>query len=120
MRKPKESRCDNCIVRHLNSFKSLGREELSKISDVKEIKSIKKGETIFEEGERLKGIYCIKDGNPKLSKISDNGKNHIVKIASKGELLGQRSVISEKPQTLVPQHLTTWRFVLCQDLIFLS
>jgi len=95
-----KSRCESCIIRHLNSFKALNKEELIKISSIKEIKSFKKGEVIFGEGKRLKGVYCIKSGNPKLSKMSDNGKNHIVKIASRGDLLGQRSLISESPSNL--------------------
>jgi CRP-like cAMP-binding protein len=51
---------------------------------------------IFEEGESINGIYCVKKGVCKLTKLSPNGKDHIVKLVSKGELLGQRSLISEE------------------------
>lgn len=95
-----EGRCENCIVRQLNSLKALNKEELKRISDSKTSKSIKKGETIFEEGERLDGVYCVRNGVSKLSKLSDNGKDTIVKIASKGEVLGQRSVITEEKTNL--------------------
>ena len=95
-----EGRCENCIVRQLNSLKALNKEELKRISDSKTSKSIKKGETIFEEGERLDGVYCVRNGVSKLSKLSDNGKDTIVKIATKGEVLGQRSVITEEKTNL--------------------
>ena len=36
----------------------------------------------------------------KLSKMSENGKNQIVKIVTKGELFGQRSMISEETPNL--------------------
>lgn len=49
---------------------------------------------------KLGGVYCIRNGVSKLSKINDNGKDQIVKIASKGELMGQRSVISEETTNL--------------------
>jgi CRP-like cAMP-binding protein len=62
--------------------------------------TIKKGESIFEEGEMTNGIYCIKDGVCKLSKLSSNGKDQIVKLVKPGELLGQRSMISEEPANL--------------------
>ena len=62
--------------------------------------TIKKGEPIFEEGEVTNGIYCIKDGVCKLSKLSDNGKDQIVKLVKPGELLGQRSMISDEPANL--------------------
>ena len=63
-------------------------------------KEIKKGEPIFEEGEVTNGIYCIKAGVCKLSKLSDNGKDQIVKLVKPGELLGQRSMISDEPANL--------------------
>ena len=45
-------------------------------------------------------MYCVRNGASKLSKISDNGKDQIVKIAAKGEVMGQRSVISEEATNL--------------------
>lgn len=91
-----ESRCENCIVRQFNSLKALTKEELKRISDSKETRSIKKGEALFNEGERLHGVFCVRNGVSKLSKLSDNGKDTIVKIATKGEILGERSVIAEE------------------------
>ncbi|HLV40204.1 Crp/Fnr family transcriptional regulator [Xanthomarina sp.] len=87
------SKCEQCIVRQFNSLKSLSREEILNISGCKTTKFIKKGETIFEEGETLHGVYCVKDGICKLTKLSANGKDQIVKLVVKGDLLGQRSLI---------------------------
>ena len=94
------SKCEQCIVREFSSLKALSKDELIKISDCKTSKTIKKGDVIFEEGENVNGIYCIKDGICKLTKLSANGKDHIVKLVSKGELLGQRSMISDEPVNL--------------------
>ncbi len=94
------SRCENCIIRQLNSLKALNKKELKRISDSKVTKIVKKGEAIFDEGEKLNGVFCVRSGVSKLSKMSDNGKDQIVKIATKGELLGQRSVISEEKTNL--------------------
>ena len=93
-------KCEQCIVREFSSLKALSKDELLKISDCKTSHTIKKGDVIFEEGENVNGIYCIKDGICKLTKLSANGKDHIVKLVSKGELLGQRSMISDEPVNL--------------------
>ncbi|MDP5044893.1 MAG: Crp/Fnr family transcriptional regulator [Leeuwenhoekiella sp.] len=95
-----ESRCENCIIRELNSLKALKKEELKIISDSKVSRSIKKGEALFKEGEKLGGVFCVRDGVSKLSKLSENGKDQIVKIASKGEVMGQRSLIAEEAANL--------------------
>lgn len=94
------SKCEQCIVKQFNTLKSLSKEELVKISSCKTSKFIKKGDVIFEEGEALNGVYCIRDGICKLTKLSANGKDQIVKLVVKGELLGKRSLISEENSNL--------------------
>jgi CRP-like cAMP-binding protein len=78
----------------------MSKEELKKVSDSKVYKQIKKGEALFEEGEKLDGVFCVRGGVSKLSKLSANGKEQIVKLASKGEVMGQRSVIAEEATNL--------------------
>ena len=94
------SKCEQCIVREFSSLKALNKEELLKMAECKTSYTIKKGEPIFEEGESVNGIFCVKDGVCKLSKLSANGKDQIVKLVKSGELLGQRSLISEEPANL--------------------
>lgn len=94
------SKCEQCIVREFSSLKSLNKDELVKIANCKTSYTIKKGESIFREGESVNGIFCIKEGVCKLSKLSPNGKDHIVKLVKPGDLLGQRSMISDEPTNL--------------------
>ena len=95
-----EHRCEQCIIRQFNSLRAMSKEELKRVSDTKTTKSVKKGEAIFEEGEKLNGVYCVRSGVSKLSKLSENGKDQIVKLASKGQVMGQRSVIAEESTNL--------------------
>lgn len=78
----------------------MSKEELKTVSDSKTTKIIKKGQPLFEEGDKLNGVYCVRNGVSKLSKLSANGKDQIVKLATKGEVLGQRSVIAEESTNL--------------------
>lgn len=94
------SKCEQCIVRQFNSLKHLSREELVRVSACKTSKFIKKGEPLFEEGDRINGIFCIKDGVCKVSKMSENGRNQIISLIKKGDLLGERSLISDEPSNL--------------------
>lgn len=93
-------KCEQCIIKQFNSLKSLTSDELMRISKCKTSRTIKKGEIIFEEGETLNGVYCVRDGICKLSKLSENGKDQIVKMVVKGQLLGQRSLISNESSNL--------------------
>ena len=94
------SKCEQCIVRQFSSLKALNKDELLKMAECKTSYTIKKGEPIFEEGDTTNGIFCVKDGVCKLTKLSANGKDQIVKLVKPGELLGQRSMISDEPANL--------------------
>ncbi|MFT4780402.1 MAG: CRP-like cAMP-binding protein [Pseudohongiellaceae bacterium] len=94
------SRCEHCIARQLNSMRTLTKEELKRVSDCKTTKYYKKGEVIFDEGASLNGVFCVRDGVAKLTKLSPNGKDQTVKLLGKGELLGQRSIISDERTNL--------------------
>lgn len=94
------SKCEQCIVREFSALKALNKDELLKLADCKTSYVVKKGDIIFDEGDHLDGIFCVKDGVCKLTKLSSNGKDQIVKLVTRGELLGQRSLISEEPTNL--------------------
>ncbi len=94
------SNCESCIVRRLNQLNSLNKEEIIRISKCKKHIKINKGQKLFNEGENLKGIYCVQDGFGRLSKLCENGKEQIVRFIVKGSLIGQRSLISDEPTNL--------------------
>lgn len=94
------SKCEQCIIRQFNSLKSLSKDELMKISACKTSKIYRKGEVIFDEGETLNGVFCVRDGICKLTKLSANGKDQVVKLVEKGQILGQRSLISDERTNL--------------------
>ena len=93
-------KCQQCIIRHFNSFKSLTTEELTCISDSKSEVTFKKGQVVFTEGSSINGVFCVKSGKCKLSKLNSNGKEQIVRFMKGGDVLGYRSVIVDEPVTL--------------------
>lgn len=94
------SKCEQCVVREFSALKALTKDELVTMSSCKTATTIKKGESLFVEGDNVNGVFCIKDGVCKMTKLSANGKDQIVKLSQKGELLGQRSLISDEPANL--------------------
>ena len=93
-------KCQQCIIRHFNSFKSLTTEELTCISDSKTELTFKKGQVVFTEGSTINGVFCVKTGKCKLSKLNSNGKEQIVRFMKGGDVLGYRSVIVNEPVSL--------------------
>lgn len=96
----KTDRCESCIIRQFNTLRAMNRDQLKQVSKRKTTKKVKKGEAIFSEGDKLDGVYCIRSGVSKLSKLSANGKDQIVRLASRGEVMGQRSVVVDEHTNL--------------------
>ncbi len=92
--------CEHCIVKEINSFKILNKEELKHLSHSKNSIFIKKGDFIFKERDAMNGVYCIREGMCKLVKMNSKGKDTILKLIKKGEVIGQRSVLSEEVSNL--------------------
>lgn len=94
------SKCEQCIIREFNSLKALTKDELIRITGCKTSKKIKKGEVLFDEGEYINGVFCVKDGVCKVSKMSDNGRDQIIHLIRKGDILGERSLINNEASNL--------------------
>nr|WP_299034559.1 Crp/Fnr family transcriptional regulator [uncultured Tenacibaculum sp.] len=94
------SKCEQCIIREFNSLKTLTKDELIRITGCKTSKTVNKGEVLFDEGEHINGVFCIKDGVCKVSKMSDNGRDQIIHLIQKGDILGERSLINNEASNL--------------------
>ncbi|MCH8029815.1 MAG: Crp/Fnr family transcriptional regulator [Candidatus Dadabacteria bacterium] len=75
------------------------------------LKSIYPGGTVvFVEDDQPRGVYCICSGRVKLSGYSSDGRAVIVDIATAGNVLGVKELLSGNPynltaETLVPTQL---------------
>ena len=94
------SKCQQCIIREFNTLRSLTADELKTMSKEKDVLNFKKGDVIFKEGNAINGVYCVKHGICKLSKLNANGKEQIVRFMNGGDMLGYRSILSDEPVTL--------------------
>lgn len=67
--------------------------ELSLVAGGKLHQSYKKGQVIFQQGSRVAGLYCVYQGKVKVSKLSADGKEQIIRLAREGDVLCYRSLM---------------------------
>lgn len=77
-------------------FNEVSREHLCQLSDNKNYVYHKKGQTLFYEGTRPMGLFCINEGTVKVYKTTSNGKEQIIRLAKAGDFLGYRALLSEE------------------------
>jgi len=89
--------CATCQHLSKSHFNALDSDGLQAVNDNKVCMSFKKGQTIYHEGMRVNGIYCLNGGIGKLSKLGPKGKDQIIQFIQPGDMVGYRSMIANEP-----------------------
>lgn len=92
-----EPTCKNCNLEFTTIFKKLTPEQLEYLTANKTCTPVKKGTVLYEEGNRVSGMYCVNKGIIKIYKTGIEGKEQIIKFAKPGDVIGYRSVINNEP-----------------------
>ncbi len=87
--------CDKCTNKS-KLFCCLSNTEKAEVGENKGDNFYKKGQSIFYEGNQSHGLFCIYKGKVKLSKLGQNGKEQIVRLAKDGDILGYRALFSNE------------------------
>jgi CRP/FNR family transcriptional regulator, anaerobic regulatory protein len=86
----------SCIDR-VPIFGNLTFEEKAEISRITINKEYKKGETIYLAGDKGERLYVIHRGKVKISRISEAGKEQIIRILGPGDFMGELSLFIHSP-----------------------
>lgn len=73
-----------------------GLGQLEKLSTDKKIRSYKKKENLYHEGDYPNGLYFIHKGKVKTYKINDDGKELITNLYHAGEFLGYKAILEDE------------------------
>jgi CRP/FNR family transcriptional regulator, polysaccharide utilization system transcription regulator len=92
-------KCKSCKSKDDSLFNVCQIAETEQLNSAKTSNLYKKGQYIFYENAAPVGLFCLSSGAVKLSKLSSNGKEQIVRIARPGDFLGYRSLISKARYT---------------------
>ena len=88
--------CDKCAFESSSIFKFLNSDEVTTLNYEKDFRQYKRGDILYQEGNRISGFYCINSGIIKVFKTGFDGKEQIIRFARKGEIIAYRSVLSSE------------------------
>jgi CRP-like cAMP-binding protein len=91
--------CVGCPTRPKSVLSDIPTEILEELSKTKVVNVYKKGQTLFYEGNRPYGVYCMNSGKVKLSKHAPEGKEFIVKVSKAGDMIGYRAFFTNELYT---------------------
>lgn len=95
----KESEVPNCIncIQGNTSLCKLNDAERELLNANKKVLYVKKGDIVFEAGNKANSLFCVANGKLKISKLGKEGKEQIIRLSKKGDILGYRSLLSDEP-----------------------
>jgi CRP-like cAMP-binding protein len=88
--------CNKCALESGSLFRHLTPDELITINFEKEFRQYKRGDVLYQEGNRISGFYCINSGIIKVYKTGFDGKEQIIRFARSGDIIAYRSVLSNE------------------------
>jgi CRP/FNR family transcriptional regulator, cyclic AMP receptor protein len=81
----------------LSFFSDIGSESLDKIADIMVERKYRKNMVIFMAGEAAEAVFIIKKGKVKISKVTQDGKEHIIHIMSDGDVFAEACLFGVQP-----------------------
>jgi CRP-like cAMP-binding protein len=76
-----------------------GIEDLKKLSEKRQVKNVKKKETIYEEAGYPRGIYFVNRGKVKTFKTHELGKEFITGLYREGDFFGYLALMEDSDYT---------------------
>ncbi|THE12728.1 Crp/Fnr family transcriptional regulator [Bacillus timonensis] len=84
----------SCISR-VPIFNHLTGNEMAEISQVARSKHFKKGELLFHSDGLSEQLFIVHNGLVKMYRITENGKEQIIRFVEEGDFIGELSLFSK-------------------------
>jgi len=86
-----------CIVCHVgrrSDWHDLDQPASALLTNGRHRREYGSGESVFAQGERNDGVYCISGGTVGIRKLDDNGNSVLLGLAYPGDTIGYRSFLT--------------------------
>lgn len=87
---------DSCISL-VPIFANLTEEEMLEVAYISKHKKYSKNDMIYMEGDMGDNLYVVHEGQIKITRLSESGKEQVIRILGPGEFMGELSIFSGKP-----------------------
>ena len=90
---------DANFLAQVELFKGLTEEDLESLAALMAEASLKRGESLFHEGDAGNRLYLITEGKVKLSHTSPDGRENLIAVLGPGEIIGELSLFDLQPRS---------------------
>ena len=88
--------CSNCNLRELCMPVGLNEEQLQRIDEVVAVRrKVKRGGTLFRNGESFTSLYAIRTGFFKTCVATEDGRDQVTGFQMAGEIIGLDGIVND-------------------------
>jgi CRP/FNR family transcriptional regulator len=89
--------CSNCNLRELCMPMGLKPEELDRIEEIVAVRrKVKRGGTLFSNGEKFSSLYAIRTGFFKTCIVTEDGRDQVTGFQMAGEIIGLDGIVNDR------------------------
>ena len=85
----------NCLFK-VPIFRHLNEEEKAGITELISVKTFKKGDAIYNAGEKSSFLYVVHQGSVKVSRYNEDGMEQVVRVLNSGDFAGERALFTNR------------------------
>jgi CRP-like cAMP-binding protein len=93
-------------LRRAAIFRGVGGEDVDALCRQFEFAHATAGDTVYAQGDPGHGLYVLVSGKVKLTRATDDGRQHLVAVLGSGEQFGELAVFDPGPHTAAAVTLT--------------
>lgn len=83
---------DSSVLANVELFKELTEEDRESLAALMTETTLKRGESLFHEGDEGDRLYVVTEGKVKLSHTADDGRENLIAVLGPGEIIGELSL----------------------------
>jgi CRP-like cAMP-binding protein len=86
-----------CLEGSSSIFKGLNQKDKESIAQHHSLAIFKKGQFLFQEGEKSRGLICLASGKVKVFKVGVGGRVQILRMVRHQGFIGYKTLFSDNP-----------------------
>ncbi len=88
--------CSNCNLRELCMPMGLSEQELLRVDELVAVRrTVKRGASLFHNGEKVTSLYAIRTGFFKTTVNTEDGRDQVTGFQMAGEIIGLDGIVNE-------------------------
>ena len=89
--------CSNCNLRELCMPMGLSEQELLRVDELVAVRrTVKRGASLFHNGEKFTSLYAIRTGFFKTTVNTEDGRDQVTGFQMAGEIIGLDGIVNEQ------------------------